>query len=897
MSLIRLSIERPIAVVAAVIMVVMFGLVALKTIPIQLTPDIRRPVITIRTWWPGAAVAEMEREVTNRQEDALRGLEGLKEIQSSSSSGYSRVTLEFGIGQNMDKALLLVSNRLDRVTGYPSEVKEPSLDTAGSDDIPIAYFVLTPLPGNTRSIQSYRDFIESELQERMQRVPGIAEVRVWGGSNRELVVTIDPAKMARYGLTVPDVVDKLRAANASISAGDMDEGKRSYVVRTEGEFKTPEQVRAVVLRTLSNIETGRVARVTVQDIAEVDFGFKERDSVIRYLGRPGLSINAVGETGNNVIETMRGVRAVVEELNQRVLPEAGLKLVQVYDETTYINSAISLVKQNVYVGGALAALVLLLFLRSGAATLVVALAIPVSVIGAFVAMAGMGRSINVISLAGIAFAVGMVVDAAIVVLENIYRLTQEGRSRKEAAYLGAKQVWVAVLVSSLTTVMVFMPVLVMDLPIGQLFRDIAVAVSVSVLLSLLVAVTVIPALANRMLRDDGGASRLRLPGIDDLARGMVNLAIRYTRHVSRHRVTAVLMVAGICGVTAISTYLFLPKLEYLPEGNRNLVIGRVLPPPGYNLQTANEIANDIETQIKPHWASETGPESKAGEPPKIDHFFFVARRSHTFIRASSVDPQRAGDLVPIIRKAVFREPGVFGLIVQPSMFGRTIGGGRSINLDISGPDLEDILNVAQRSMGMIGRILPRREGTQVRPRPGLELGAPEVKIIPDPLRLADNGVSVRDLGSTVDAFNDGLRVAEITVDGERIDLTVRGPKQEITQTQGIENLPVVTRSGKVLPASSLADVVVTSGPTQLRHIDWERTVTLQIKPPNNMPLEQAMDMIRSDVMEKSRADGLPPGVKMRMSGTADQLTQAWDQMVIDLAIAIAIVYLVMAVLF
>lgn len=898
MDLIRIAIDRPIAVLAAVLMIILFGLVALQTIPIQLTPDVERPVITIRTVWPGAAPAEVEREIVNRQEEVLRGIEGLEEIRSTSRDGRAFVTLEFRIGQDMDRALLLVANRLDRVTGYPEEADEPTLDTAGSEDNPIAWFSLTRLPGNDRDMKTYGDFVEDVIQDRLERVPGISQVNVFGGTERELVITVDPERMARYGLTVPSVIDALRAASASISAGDVEEGKRRYVVRTEGEFTTPEQVEAVLLRSIEDPETGRVARVTLGDIATVGFGFKEPAATMRHLGRPGISVNAVRETGTNVIETMVGVREAVAELNESVLPNAGLKLQQVYDETIYIDSAINLVQQNIWVGGTLAAIILLLFLRSGGATLIVSIAIPVSVVGSFVAMAGMGRSINVISLAGIAFAVGMVVDAAIVVLENIYRLRQRGVPPARAAYEGARQVWGAVMVSALTTVMVFVPVLLMELEIGQLFRDIAVAISVAVLLSLIVAMTVIPALSNRLLARavHDSSSKRTIPVIDPIARSFSALIVSITGSVVRHRAVSLAVVAVICGAASVATYFLLPKLEYLPEGNRNFVFGVAVPPPGYNLETANTIAKDVENSVRQHWVVETGPETAPGEPPKIEHFFFVARSAQTFVGAISAEPRRASELIPTLQGAVFREPGTFGFVSQPSIFGRGIGSGRSIDFNVSGGDLEKILDVALDATGRIGQLLPRSEGNQLRPRPGLELGAPEVRVIPDPIRLADNGVTVRELGATVDTFNDGLRILEVTVDGKRIDLTLRGPDRKILETQGINNLPVVTASGKILPASELADVIVTSGPTEIRHLERVRTVTLQVRPAQDLPLETAMDTL-AQVIEEMRAEGLPPGVKLRMSGTADKLTEAWDHMRLDLLIAVAIVYLVMAVLF
>ena len=245
MNLIKVSIERPIAVLSAVIMVVLFGLVALQTIPIQLAPDVNRPVITVTTAWSGAAPAEVEREIINRQEEEMSGLEGLVEITSRAQQGRGRLTLEFAVGTNMDRALLLVSNRLDRVSGYPDEANEPTLDTAGSEDSPIAWFIVKRAEGNDQPIHQYGDFVKDVIKDRIERVPGVSRVNIYGDSEREIQVTIEPQLLARYGLTVSDVIEALRGANASMSAGDVVEGKRRYVTRVEGELNTLDIMRDV----------------------------------------------------------------------------------------------------------------------------------------------------------------------------------------------------------------------------------------------------------------------------------------------------------------------------------------------------------------------------------------------------------------------------------------------------------------------------------------------------------------------------------------------------------------------------------------------------------------------------------------------------------------------------
>jgi HAE1 family hydrophobic/amphiphilic exporter-1 len=901
MNLIRAAIERPIAVVSIVLMAVMFGIVALQTIPIQLAPDVNRPVITVSTSWFGAAPAEIEREVVIRQEDVLRGIAGLAQIESSSEQGRSKIKMEFAIGTGMDRAMLEVANRLDRVTGYPDEADEPTIKLAGAEDSPIAWFIVTRAPGNERPVNEFGDFIKDVIKDRVERVEGVGQVNVYGASEREIEVVIEPELLARYRLTVSNILDVLRSNNAVMSAGDVDEGKRRYVVRTEGELNTLDTIRNVVLRSVRDPLTGGLARVTVNDIAKVGFSYKEADARIRMDGLPALAFNAERETGANVIATMTGIQKAIAELNERAVPGQGLKLRQVYDETIYIKSSVSLVRQNIWIGGTLAAIILMLFLRSWRATLIISIAIPVSVVGSFVAMAALGRSLNVISLAGLAFAVGMVVDAAIVVLENIFRLREKGRTSQEAAYRGAQQVWGAVLVSALTTVMVFIPVLVMKLEVGQLFRDIGVAISVSVILSLLVSITVIPALSARLLAGGGKENeafkRISIPGIDHLASAFVNGVAGFTKLVTRNKIAAVSVVVATSVACSLAAWVFLPKLEYLPEGNRNLMFGIIIPPPGYNLDTTTDIAKRIEEDIKPLLRSVSGPEEVEGQPAKIDRFFFVARRAMTFLGAAAVTPSRVSELKPVLQNPIFKEPGTFAIINQRSIFARGIGGGRKIELDVSGPDLETILATALAATGRVLKVLPMNKGNQFRPNPGLELGAPEVRVLPDRIKLADNGISPVELGETIDTFNDGLRIVEVTVGNNRLDLMLKGQLGKINETQGVGNLPVVTSSGQILPVSSLAKVEMTAGPTAIRHRERLRTVTLEVVPSFETPLEEAIEILESQVIEPLRAEGLPEGVRLRITGTADKLTETWNHMVGDLGVALIIVYLVMAILF
>ncbi len=899
MKLIDLAVRRPVAVLAGVLIVLLLGWLAINTIPIQLTPDVRKPLIIVQTEWRGGSPAEVEREIINRQEEALKGLEGLEMMESRSRRGSGQIILTFSPSTSRDESVLLINNRLSQISGMPEEANEPRIVTRDTDDNPMAWFAVRTAPGNSRSIFTYGDFVEDVVRDRIERVGGVSLVNVWGADETELRVIVDPRSLAHYRLTAANLVDALRGTNVNVSAGEVEEGKRQYTVRTESELTSVERVKGVVLRSVRDAATGRVARVTVGDVAKVEFGYKRATSRIRTKGEDAIVVNAIRDTGANVIDVMKDIRKTVEELNAGPVGRNGLILEQVYDETLYINSAIDLVNQNIWVGGTLAAIILLIFLRSIGATLSVSLAIPVSVIGSFVAMAALGRSLNVISLAGIAFAVGMVVDAAIVVLENIFRHRERGRGQIESAVRGANEVWGAIMASAITTVVVFAPVLVMELVVGQLFRDIAVALSVAVLLSLIVSITVVPTLAARLIRGNsyGSHARFRIPVVDDFASGFVKGVTGFTRIVIRSKAAALGVVGVVCAVTLLFSWALLPKLEYLPEGNRNLVIAVTLPPPGYNLETTREIARDVEDATRQYWSSGKGDVGSTDEAVKIERLWFVARSTTTIVAAAATDPTRARELIPILRRVVFREPGTFGFVAQTSLFGRGFGGSRVVDLDITGPDLQDNLDIARQGIRVLNREMPRSEGNQVRPRPGLELGAPEIRVIPDLIRLADVGLSARDLGIAIDVFNDGMRVSEVTIGSKRIDLTLMGPENSINTTQGIGSLPVVTPNGGILPAGALAEIKVTEGPNQISHLERERTVTLQIRPAPNIPLEAAIETVREKVIKPMTAAGLPEGVAMSLSGTADELERTWNAMVVNLVIAILVVYLVMAILF
>jgi HAE1 family hydrophobic/amphiphilic exporter-1 len=887
MGIIRFAIRNPITVAVGVILVSLFGLVSLRLVPVQLTPNIDRPRATVLTTWPGASPFEVEREIIDEQEEQLKGLDGLGKMESESHDGWGQIMLEFPIGTDPDSILVRVSNRLEQVPSYPDDVDRPLIYTVDPNSQATAWFVILTEGDNDIDVETLLDYVDDEVKPRIERIPGVARVNMFGGREREMQVIVDPGRLAARNLTMTDVATALSSENKDYSAGDFDEGKRRYVVRTVGDYRTPEDVENVILSAAGGTP------VYVRDVGRVELGHRKPGVFVRALGRPALAFNAQRAPGSNVLEVMERMREVVAEIDRDLLDPQGLRLELVYQETDYINSAINLVRSNIFVGGTLAILVLLLFLRSWSGTFVVGLSIPISVVATFLVMAAAGRSINVISLAGLAFAVGMVVDNCIVVLENIFRHRQMGKPRFEAALDGAVEVWGAVLASTLTTVAVFLPVGFVKDEAGQLFRDIAIAISASVSLSLIIAMTLIPTLAARIL----GRAR---PQVSRLDRGFGNLPTRIAAAVawlnestSRRLVT----VVGLTTFSLVGSWLLMPKAEYLPVGNSNFVIGVLLPPPGYNVAEMKKISEGFERELRPRWEVDPdSPEAREQAGGGVRDFFFVAIGSEqAFMGMRARDGSRTRELIPVLQEQIGTVHGAYGFATQWSIFSADATAGRTINIDLRGPRLEDLITAGSTLLGQVYAAVP---GVQAIPIPSLDLSNPELRLIPDRRRMADVGLTNRELGFTVNALVDGAKVSDFRIDGREIDLVLKGDEDTFEFGHDLESVPINTPSGKLVTLGSVANIELLGVPVQVNHHDRQRSIRLQVTPPREVALEQVMETLQAKVIEPARESGvLPPSVSVHLTGTADDLVRTRQALAGNLLLALVVTYLLMAALF
>jgi HAE1 family hydrophobic/amphiphilic exporter-1 len=727
MKMIEDAVRYPVSTTVGVILLVLFGTIGLMQLPIQLTPEVHRPEITVTTVWPGASPQEVERDIVDEQEEQLKSVEGLVRMRSNSSDSFGQVTLAFEPGTDIDTALIKVSNVLGQVPDYPVTVEKPILTTTNADAHAMAWLILRPLPENgyEGDVTTLYNFADDFIKPAFERVKGVALSNIYGGKEREMQVIVDPARLAAHRVTLNQLGAAVERENRNYSGGDFDEGKRRYVVRTVGEYGSPEEVESVVVAMRNGVP------VYLRDVARAELGYRDPGALIYHMSKPVLALNAIPQSGANVIDAMSELKTTITALQTDLLSPRGLELVQVYDQTEYIESSIGLVRQSLVVGGILAITILLLFLRSATSTLVVGVSIPVSLIGTFLVMWLFGRTVNVVSLAGMAFAVGMVVDNSIVVLENIYRHRQMGKRRRAAAVEGSTQVWGAVLASTLTTMAVFIPVAFIKEEAGQLFGDIAIAIAASVGLSLLVSITVIPSLSAKILQTAaaGGGGRSGFSNLwggtrraEAVPRGIGN-AVHWITASTTRRLTVIVVLAGLS--VGLSWWL-MPATDYLPQGNQNFLFGRMLPPPGYSIEEVADLRKIYADDLSDLWSHPAGsPEAEALPGGGIQDFFFGSGGAWAFMGVSANDPMRVRELLPGFYEANAKIPGAFAFIQQSSIFQSGFGEGRSIEIDLVGPDLIHLIELGGEVYGRAKQLMPN---AQIQPIPGLDLGNPEVQV-------------------------------------------------------------------------------------------------------------------------------------------------------------------------
>lgn len=953
-SFIQAAISQPITVAVGVLLSVFAGILAIALVPVRMTPEISSVVVSVTTNWESASAEEIESDIIEEQEKVLGEVSGLLSMISESAAGQGSIRLEFETGTDIERANQEVLQKLDEVPGYPDGVLQPVVEPIDIESVDwIAWAGLSSsdpdFPAETLS-----DLMERRIKPQFERIPGISQVGIRGAVQSELHIIVDPEALAQRQMTYAQLRGAIQAANANFSGGRIEDGKRDLRLRATGRFGDLESVETTVVRRDSD------GTVLLGDVARVEIAYKEPTSWVRARGYRMPFFNFQLERGSNLLETMEALQSEFAALNapdgllekeaRNLGIDGSLKIVQTFDSTVYVADALELVKSNLLVGGLLATITLLFFLRSLRTVGIIAIAIPTSVLTSLVVLVLLGRSINIISLAGLAFAIGMVVDNAIVVIENIYRHLEMGKSARKAALEGTTEVAGAVFASTMTTLIVFAPILMIQETAGQLFRDIALAIMAAVGLSLIVSLTVIPTAAGRLLRGegekDGDSSFDRLfsnrffrilgmpfrpimwvfVSLPDWVAGLVS-------RVNRNWFTRLAVIALFILVTVVGTARLLPPRDYLPAGNRELIYGLVFPPPTYNLDQLSDIGEDIEAQVRPYWLATEDkfeiegvvrgepsagvderpaiPESPGSDvmitPPPLDQYFLVSFEGRMFQVARSADKKRVVDAKPLMQQAASGIPDSFGFAFQAPLFRVAGTTGSAVKLDIKGNDLDSIGQTAGKFLGVLrNKFGPA--SVQSSP-PNFAFPVEEVRLIPDDDRLQEMGMTRTDLGLAVQAAGEGILLfRDYEQNGELKDIKLinEGAFAE-RPFESLLNTPVATPSGQVTDLRSLSKLKKVQGPDQIRHVDRLRAVTLEVTPPPGKALEDVISEMEGIITQMRNEGSVPPGVQVQIAGSAGALAEITTALIGDgtffatltssVVLALFVIYLLLVILF
>ncbi len=905
---------RPVVILVGMILLSLFGILSLMTMPYQLTPKVTRPVISVNTTWTGATPYEIEREIVERQEQVLKGIDNLEVLEGSARNSRANITLEFSIGTDLTQAMLDVSNKLDEVKGYPEDMDRPIIRATGDDTSPVVRMMLVSLK-DSKNVRESRTFFNEKVIQYFERIDGVAEVEFPGGDDREMHVIVDDRKLAIYQLDIQTIVDALNRQNVNLSAGNLEFGRKSYRVRTAGEFKSPQDVLDVV------IWSDGIKRVKISDIAVVREGFANKTTASLYRGnetspKPALFVGIKPTADANVLELTNRVEEVFNTLNATLLKENDLKLEWTNDQRDYIQQAIALVKGNILVGAFLACFVLYVFLRSMTSTFIIAISMPLSVFGTFIVMSFLNRTLNVVSLAGISFAIGMLVDSAIVVLENIERHRSLNKSALQAVIDGSREVIGGLIASVLTTVAIFIPILNIQEEAGQLFRDIALTASSAVSFSLFVSLIVIPTLSYQSAKYfQNKPHKQHNPLIKKTWQIQIDRFFERINHFGKFCVGWIMYfvekslqstrnkIATILSLTLLSlafSYVLFPKMEYLPQGNQNFINGRMKPPPGLSYKERERIGGEMFACLQNYFASSGFAGNK--EYPAINNMFYVGNESGMTFGLRAVETTRALDLVPLARSCIQKIPGVTGVALQIGIFERR-GSSRGIDVDISGTNLESLVATAMELQKIIQRVFSETFGSranalQIRERPSLEILYPELNLYPKLDRLSAAGLDTQSFGIALDVLLDGRKIAEYKEEGrEKIDLVLRSQNGEIYSPEELYQASIYTQLGGILPVSELSHLKLEYGTDEIRHFERDRTITLQVSPPPEITIQESIELINGRVLEILKEQGGLNGNLITLSGTADQLGKIKESLFVGFLLAVLIIYLLMAALY
>jgi hydrophobic/amphiphilic exporter-1 (mainly G- bacteria), HAE1 family len=944
MNIIRLATRRRVSIAMFTLGLMLFGLVSLSRLDISLLPDLAYPTLTVRTDFTGAAPAEIENLITRPVEEVVGVVRGVRRVSSVSRAGQSDVTLEFAWGSNMDHAALDVRERLERLN-LPLQADRPLLLRFDPSTEPVLRFALARNPDTDAAdeqrilppanhpdpsleLRILRRHADEQLKKDMESIPGVAAITVSGGLEDEIQVLVDQYRLAQMGLSVEQVAQRLRAENVNLSGGRLEEGSRQFLVRTINEFQSVDEIAGVI------IATREASPVYLRDIAEVRQGWREREAITRVNGEEMVELAIYREGDANVVAVARAVERRLASLKSNLPPD--LALTRVYDQSVFIRNAIVQVIQAAVLGGLLAIGVLYLFLKNVRATLIIGVAIPVSVIATFAAMYGGGITLNIMSLGGIALAIGLLVDNAIVVLENIAAKREQGAGLIEAAREGAGEVSGAVVAATLTTIAVFFPLVFVDGIAGQLFRDQALTVTFALLVSLAVALTLIPMLASlgekprarasgdlptdssgdpnknqvvsrgRLARLRAGLARLitavvafmtRIAGIvvfglaralhlvlkpvvTGFNRGFQVIADAYPALLRKALVWRGATVAIAVALFAMAL-LLIPRLgmELVPTLAQGEFYVEVQLPPGTPLEQTDSVIARLDAIARERVEVER-TDVVSGTGARMDTNPDEAGEHSGTLNVVLKPGADEARVIAVLRQHLAEMPGVRYAIGRPELFSFAT----PLEIEVTGYELDQLKQVSDR---IARRLADSDRFADV--QTSMEQGHPEIQIRFDHERAARLGLRADQIADTVVRQVRGEVATRYTWRERRIDVLVRARDDQRESLERLARLVVNPGAERPITLDAVADLSLAIGPSEIRRIAQQR-VALITANPGFGDLGRAAEEARGILAEIP----MPVGMSARVTGQSEEMQRAFSSLLMALALAVFLVYLVMA---
>jgi hydrophobic/amphiphilic exporter-1 (mainly G- bacteria), HAE1 family len=882
MSIPRLAIERPVTMFMLSFVVVLLGAISLTRLPVDLMPDVSFPSITVRVSYQGVGPLEMEELITRPIEQAVSAVAGLDQVNSTSSEGNSTVRLNFTWGTDLNEAADEVRSRIDRVRGrLPEDADPPTIFKFDSTSFPI---MGVGVEGNFDPV-TLREMAQNDLSPRLERVAGVAAVSVDGGLRRQIRVDLSREKITALNLPVDRVVNILRTENQNIPLGEVFEADRMFLLRSPGQFTNIDEIRNLVVMTKDGVP------VYLRDIADVRDTTEDRRSFTRINGNPGIRMRVTKQSGTNTVQIADGVRAEIERINREI---PGVTLQVLDDQSVYIQRSISSVQEHAIIGSLLVILVIFAFLRDIRSTIIICTSIPISVVGTFALLYFGGYTLNTLTFGGLALGIGMIVDAAIVVLENTYRHLEMGKDGMTAAIEGAEEVWSAILASTLTHIAVFVPMLFLTGVSSIMFGQLAAVVSFSLAMSLFVAVTIVPVLCSRLLRLAPPAESRKGPlGVlfRWSERALAGLDAAYARalHASLHHRPTVFAV-GLAMFVAAIVLLGRVGFELQPTTDEGEVTVDAELAVGTRIETTEEVLIRLEDTIRQSTPEAVMLITQAGGGGMGGFGNSSTNRGNITVRLTPKDQRtRASDQIAMdLRRQLSGLPGVIIRTrasggQQMMMRGGGGGDGSRLSVEIRGHELDQAKTVAQD----LKSILDTTPGI-ADARLGRDEGRPELAVNVDRDKAAVLGMTVTGVANTIRTNVAGTQAAMFREAGNEYPIVVRLRESDRDEISSVGDVLLSTPSGRVLPAKNVMVVNRDTGPTQIDRKNQERITRV------NSEVEVTLSEAVANVQARLPELAIPKDFEVSFGQEVEDQARSFRELQLVLILAIVLVYTVMA---